>query len=116
MMIELLPLLAAAAAPQADACAARIPDYAAWREAPGQQWDFHWRGKGGEPLVTMIGAEHLRTPSHPQFRRIADAVETAEPTVIFFEGPDRGVGADEADTISRFGESGHVRFLARARG
>src|SRR5687768_4834942 len=99
-MIELLSLLAAAASPQADACLARMPDYAAWREAPGQQWDFRWPGGGDRPLVTMIGAEHVRRPAHPQFAKIADAAANADPTIIFFEGPDRGVGADEADTIA----------------
>ena len=115
-MIELLPLFVAAAAAPQSACTAATLSYAGWKEAPGEQWDFHWPQGGGDPLVTILGVEHLRTPSHPQFARIVGEVERGRPTILFFEGPDRGIGADGPDTIARFGESGYVRFLAKERG
>lgn len=102
----LLALAAAAQpAPTAD-CSARILDYASWREAPGQQWDF--RGPG----LTVIGAAHERDPAHEQFARIAAAFREAAPTLAFFEGPDRGVGETAEETIRSRGESGYLRFLA----
>src|SRR5687768_16558299 len=116
-MTHLLALLAAAAAPQpADACAAQVLDYAAWTEAPGQAWDYALSGPDGKARVTIIGAEHSRDVSHPQFARIATAFAETAPSLALFEGPDRGVGADEAATIANMGESGLVRFLAAKNG
>ena len=107
---------AAVASPPADTCAARVLDYATWKEAPGQVWDYSLAGPGGEKRLTIIGAEHSRTQTHPQFARIDAAFAEASPTLALFEGPDRGVGADEAATIANMGESGLVRFLAGKNG
>ena len=104
-------LIAAAAAQAAEACEARVLDYAGWRAAPDQAWDYRWTGERSGAL-TLIGAEHQRDPAHPQFARIAAAFAEARPTVAFFEGPDRGVGSDAEDTIRSRGESGYVRLLA----
>lgn len=109
-MIPLLLALAAAPAAQCD-----VPDYAAWRETPGQSWDFAWPA-AGERRLTIIGAEHLRDPANAQFRRIADAFAAAKPSLVFFEGPDRGVRAEGESTIRETGESGYVRFLATSAG
>lgn len=96
---------AAAAAAECD-----VLDYASWREAPGQQWDYR---DGG---LTMIGASHSRDPGHEQFPRIAAAFAEARPTLVLFEGPDRGIGADAEATIREAGESGYLRFLAHGAG
>lgn len=110
----LFVIAAAAAQPAADAdCMSRILDYASWREAPGQQWDYRWSG-GDRTSLVVIGAEHQRDPEHPQFQRIAAAFTEASPTLVFYEGPDRGVGEGAQDTIRSAGESGYARFLAAA--
>ena len=117
MSLSMLIAAAAAAAPQpADSCNLRVLDYAAWREAPGQVWDYALSGGDGNPSLTMIGAEHSRDRSHPQVARIGAAFAATAPTLVFYEGPDRGVGADEAETIANMGESGLVRFLAGKSG
>ena len=112
----LLAAAAASASPNAETCTGRVLDYAAWKEAPGQKWDYDLSGPDGKARLTIIGAEHSRTQSHPQFARIATAFAEAAPTLALFEGPDRGVGADEAATIANMGESGLVRFLAAKSG
>lgn len=109
----MLPVILAFAAPAAAAC--DVLDYATWREAPGQSWDFAWP-PSGERRLTVAGAEHSRDPAHPQFARIAAAFAAVKPTLAFFEGPDRGVRADAATTIRETGESGYVRFLAAQAG
>ena len=104
-------LLAAAQPP------ARCPDvldYAGWREAPGQAWDYRW--PEGEPRLVVIGASHSGDPGHPQFARIAAEFAAAKPTLAFFEGPNRGERASAEQTIRETGESGYLRFLAKAAG
>jgi len=104
----IIAIAAAASQPAAQQdCTAQVLDYADWREAPGQQWDF--RGEG----LTLIGAAHERDPAHEQFARIASAFREAAPTMAFFEGPDRGIGETAEETIRSRGESGYLRFLAR---
>jgi hypothetical protein len=100
---------------RSDACEARILGYADWREAPDQVWDFAWPAGDGADLA-IVGVEHVRDPGHAQFARMSAALRQSGRRVAFFEGPDRGVGADLGDTVRRFGESGAVRFLARAQG
>ena len=87
-----------------------VLDYKSWAEAPGQLWDFR------SPRLTIIGAEHSRDPGHEQFARIAARFREARPTLVFFEGPDRGTRADAAATIRETGESGYIRLLAREAG
>lgn len=108
-----MTIIAAAAAAQGagDRCEARLLDYATWREAPGQVWDYHWEAPGGGRL-TIVGAEHQRDPAHAQFARIAAAFGETAPDIVFYEGPDRGVASDAEDTIRTRGESGYARFLA----
>ncbi len=110
-MIPLFAALLVAAQAPAEPCLDRILDYAGWREAPDQNWDYRWPATG-QARLTMIGAEHLRDPAHPQFPRIAAAFTAAAPTLVFFEGPDRGVAESGEETIRSRGESGYVRFLA----
>lgn len=104
MIASLLALAAAAG------CAREIVDYAQWTEAAAQQWDY--RGEG----VVMIGAEHLRDPGHPQFAHIEAVFTATRPTLVLYEGPDRGIGSDAADTIRTRGESGYARYLAAGAG
>ncbi|MFN3727911.1 MAG: hypothetical protein ACK4SZ_16590 [Allosphingosinicella sp.] len=106
--------IAALAQPALDACYARMPDYSTWRETPGQQWDYRWAGDAG--AVTILGSEHLRDPANAQFARFSAAFAEARPTLALFEGPDRGVDSSEEATIRNMGESGQLRFLARAAG
>jgi hypothetical protein len=94
-----------------EACFARMPDYATWREAPNQQWDYHRSGERG--AVTLFGAEHSRDPKHPQFARLEQAFRTAAPTLVFYEGPDRGEAASAEETIRTMGEPGWLRFAAK---
>lgn len=112
-MLLLLAAAAVAAQAAADRCEARVLDYSGWRAAPDQAWDYRWSGGEGGAL-TILGAEHQRDPAHPQFARIASAFTEAAPNLVFFEGPDRGLGIDAEDTIRTRGESGFARFLAHS--
>ncbi len=114
-MIALLLAPVAAAASPIGPCEAQMLDYSNWTESPVEQWDFRWP-ELGPPRLTMIGSEHFRTPEHPQFTRIRRAFAAAEPSIAFFEGPDRGTAASGEDAIREMGESGYLRFLAKAAG
>jgi hypothetical protein len=109
--------LAAAALAQAAPvrCGTRVLDYSNWREAPGQAWDYRWSGDGNQTL-TIIGTRHLRDPADPQFRHIASQFNDSRATLVFFEGPDRGVANTAEETIRSRGESGFARFLAAGAG
>ncbi|QIX60114.1 hypothetical protein FY528_01610 [Hymenobacter lutimineralis] len=63
--------------------------------------------------VYYFGAEHSQDAAHAQFARIKEAFAQAKPTVVLFEGPNRGADSTETATIARLGESGYVRFLAK---
>lgn len=87
-----------------------VLDYAVWKEAPGQEWDYR------SPQLAMIGASHSRDPEHEQFARIAASFAEARPTLAFFEGPDRGFKDSAEETIKATGESGYLRHLAARAG
>jgi hypothetical protein len=111
-----MALAAAALAQAAPArCETRVLDYSTWREAPGQQWDYRWVGDGNRAL-TIIGTQHLRDPVDAQFRHVAARFGDTRPTLVFFEGPDRGVAGSAEETIRSRGESGYARFLAAEAG
>lgn len=97
------------------ACEDRLLSYSDWREGPDTVWDLEIPGGPGGGL-SYVGARHSRDPADPQFTRIEAAFRAAAPTVVFYEGPDRGVGADGPDTITTRGESGYVRWLAAQAG
>lgn len=105
-----MTVMIAAALAAATAAAQQCPDvldYRSWREQPSQQWDFRAH------RLTIIGAEHSRDPSHPQFARISASFAAAKPTIAFFEGPDRGTRDGAGSAIMETGESGYLRMLAR---
>lgn len=97
------------------ACEARLLSYADWTETADTRWNFEASIPGGGGL-TYFGAEHSRDPAHAQFAAIDAAFKAVAPTVVFYEGPDRGVADDGAATIASRGESGYVRFLASQSG
>lgn len=103
------PVQAAPQAQSASACP-DVLDYGAWKEAEAQLWDFR------SPALTIIGAEHSRDPSHAQFARIESEFAAARPSLVFFEGPDRGIGDSADEAIRNGGESAFVRLLARKAG
>jgi hypothetical protein len=114
------PLALAAALITADpaavaACESRLLVYEGWTEAPDTRWSLDLGAPGGGRLV-YVGAEHSRDPTAPQFAAIETAFAEARPTVVFYEGPDRGLGADARDTIETRGESGYARWLAAQGG
>lgn len=69
-----------------------------------------------EGPLTVVGAEHLRDPAAPQFAMIRRRFATFRPTLVLYEGPDRGVAATADATIETRGESGLLRFLAGEAG
>lgn len=114
----MLAALLAALLTQADpiaACERRLLPYEGWTETPDTVWSLDLPAASGGRLV-YLGAEHSRDPAHEQFARIEAAFVESQPTVVFYEGPDRGVGAAAADTIATRGESGYVRLLAASTG
>ena len=103
MMTALIGAMVAAVCPD-------VLDYGRWTPAAATAWDFR------SDAVTVIGAEHSRDPSHEQFARIASAFAMAKPTLVLFEGPDRGVAGSREETIRAGGESAFARFLATGTG
>ena len=103
MMTALIGAVAAMTCPD-------VGDYGSWKASASTAWHFR------SSAVTIIGAEHSRDPSHGQFDRIASTFDGAKPTIVLFEGPDRGVGASRDETIRTGGESAFVRFLAKGAG
>ena len=87
-----------------------VLDYGSWKPSAATEWDFR-----SHP-VTVIGAEHSRDPLHEQFGRIASAFERAKPTLLLFEGPDRGIAGSRDETIRSGGESAFARLLAKGAG
>jgi hypothetical protein len=82
------------------------------QKAKNNTWTYT-RAAANGGSVSYFGAEHSQNGSHEQFAQIKRAFEAAKPTVVFFEGPNRGIDSTEASTIAKFGESGYVRFLAK---
>lgn len=114
-MFAILAASAVLAADPVAACESRLLSYAGWRETPDAVWSLDIPGGPGGRL-TYLGARHSRDPADPQFAGAETAFRAAAPTVVFYEGPDRGVGADGPDTIATRGESGYIRWLAARDG
>ncbi len=110
-MFAILAASTILAADPVAACESRLLSYAGWRESPDTAWSLDIDGGVGGRL-TYVGARHSRDAADPQFAEIEAAFRAASPTVVFYEGPDRGVGVDGPDTITTRGESGYVRWLA----
>ena len=108
-------LLASDPAATIAACESRLLSYDGWTETPDTRWSLDMDAPGGGRLA-YVGVEHSRDPDDVQFPVIVAAFAAAEPTVVFYEGPDRGVGTDARDTIETRGESGYARWLAARDG
>ncbi len=63
--------------------------------------------------VTYFGVASSQDAHHEQFARLRQAFAQTKPTMVLFEKPDLGIDSTETATISRLGESGYARFLAR---
>lgn len=96
-------------------CDSRVVSYLNWKETPATEWSLRASSKSGGNLA-YIGAFHSDDSTHPQFSTLRETWNAQKPTIAFFEGPDRGTADTEAETIKKFGESGYVRFLAKAEG
>jgi hypothetical protein len=94
-------------------CETKLLSYSGWKESPKTKWNLELKTKSGGQL-TYFGAEHSDKPEHSQFRKIKEAWQKTQPTLVLFEGPNRGIAATETETIKQFGESGFVRFLANS--
>jgi len=95
-------------------CARELVPYGERARNP-DQWSLDLKAPSGGRLV-YFGAQHSRDAAHPQFAELTETWRNTNPTVAFYEGPDRGVGATATETITSFGESGYVRFLAQKSG
>ncbi|TPE42881.1 TraB/GumN family protein [Pontibacter mangrovi] len=120
-ILLLLATAAAAILPEAKVCAQEAPchhkilRYKTWQQTPATAWNLSIDTPTGGKL-RYLGAEHSTDTSHSQFQIIKENWEALHPTIAFFEGPDRGIAATEQETISQLGESGYVRYLAKASG
>src|SRR5688572_15963420 len=92
-------------------CETKLLSYTNWKETPKTRWNLELKTRSAGQL-TYFGTEHSDKPEHAQFNKIKAAFQKAQPTVVFFEGPNRGTAGSETETIKQFGESGYVRFLA----
>ncbi|MFC5271937.1 hypothetical protein [Adhaeribacter terreus] len=92
-------------------CETKILSYTGWKETPKTKWNLEIKTRNSGQL-TYFGAEHSDKPEHSQFKKIKAEFLKTQPTLVFFEGPNRGIATSETETIKQFGESGYVRFLA----
>lgn len=92
-------------------CASLILPYEEWEASEDTKWSLEVaRPEGG--ALFYFGAVHSSDPSHPQFAEIETAFRHFRPTLVFYEGPLRPQAATAEQTITEYGESGFVRFLA----
>lgn len=117
LVFALLPVAASAQseAPSADRrCEELLLDYgsAAWDHRSDTLLQLEAPGGGA---LYYFGAAHSDDPGDPQFAAIEAAFAAFDPTVVFYEGPERPLRETREETIRDFGESGFVRHLA-ARG
>ncbi|MFC6998689.1 hypothetical protein [Rufibacter roseus] len=96
-------------------CETKLKTYKDWKETAQTQWSLFLKSQNSGSLQ-YIGAFHSTDPTHQQFTQIKEAWNQQKPTLVFFEGPDRGTAASETETIQKLGESGFVRYLAKANG
>lgn len=118
MLILTFAALTALSDPTADRiarCETRLVSYAGWTETPDTRWSLDLAAPGGGAL-SYFGAEHSRDPDAPQVAALDAAFAAARPDVVFYEGPNRGVGTDARDTVTTRGESGQARWLAAQAG
>src|SRR5260370_14786264 len=64
----------------------------------------------GELLI--FGAQHTRDPRHPQLSEIERLWREFRPQIAFSEGGIRPAARSRDEAITRFGESGLLRYLA----
>ncbi|MET0465907.1 MAG: hypothetical protein ABW007_22290 [Chitinophagaceae bacterium] len=95
-------------------CEARLHGYDGDRST-STAYTLQLRSAGGGELY-YFGARHLTEAADPQFSGIKKAWKDLQPTIAFFEGPDRGIAESDTATIKKLGESGYVRFLAKGSG
>lgn len=82
-----------------------------WKETKDTKWEILLTTSKGSLLY--YGAIHEDDPKHKQFAEIKKRFEEFKPTVVFYEGPNRGTAENDTLTIQKFGETGYVRFLAK---
>jgi len=100
---------------QDPSCDKRVIRHQNWVENAKTEWNFKLHSSGGGELL-YFGAEHVDEPAHEQFKEIRTQWDSFKSTVALFEGPDRGVAGSAEEAISKFGESGYLRFLAKQAG
>lgn len=100
--------------PAVDPCASLLVRYPGGGGGGAQAWRLMVEGEGG--ALQFYGAEHSRDPGHPQFDGIEEAFAQFRPTLVFYEGPERPLETTREATITGYGESGFVRFLAARDG
>ncbi|HEX8392470.1 MAG TPA: hypothetical protein VF665_08960 [Longimicrobium sp.] len=113
--LVLIAPAATAQGPVPDSCVARIVEYAS-RARSGAAPEYLLDLPAGPGRLLYFGAVHSSDPAEPQFAALRAQWERVRPTVAFYEGPPRTEAATGDETIRQYGESGYVRFLARAGG
>jgi hypothetical protein len=66
----------------------------------------------GKGALLYFGAQHSNDPKHPQNEQIQQLWKSFRPTIAFNEGGDPPTLKAAEEAISKFGETGLVRFLA----
>ena len=96
-------------------CEEKLRNYSEWELGRGRGYLLELETSSGGALY-LFGAKHSYSPIESQFRWIEEALGRFEPTRIYFEGHESGIGASRSQTIEDHGEPGLVRFLASAEG
>ena len=113
VLITCVPALAAAQELPAsiESCASEVVAYGVEPPRPND-WTLELPATAEGGALLYFGAAHSRDPGDEQVEDIVVAWALFDPTVAFYEGPDRGVGSSIEETVANTGESGLVRFLA----
>lgn len=116
IVLPLLLILSLAAATlfgqDTNKCDDKLIKYNEYKESPCEDYLLKINYKNGGALL-YFGAQHSDNPADRQFEEIKKAYLEFKPDVVFYEGPIRPLGKDEAETIKLFGESGFIRYLAQ---
>jgi hypothetical protein len=115
LTIAHIALAASSAHSQLEDCTKLVVSYQDRDSVHNPVYSLDLRAPNGGRLV-YLGAEHTFDIHSPQFESFERAWSDLRPTFAFYEGTDTSVGISREEAITKLGEPGFVRFLARRDG
>ena len=97
--------------PSVAKCQAKILPYSSLRHLNGPVRSLQVEGTGTGSLY-YVGVTHTNAPQHPQFDQIEEDFYRIQPTIVFYEGPERSLPTTRNSAIEKAGDPGLIRYLA----